>query len=122
MNKFDPASVHLQIPNRRRRNVRASDLVNEAAYKYNILKKNLEADQTIDLTCCIAGRHYPVASLSPYSEECLYIITAEFKGAFSLIFCPLEQASLFISVSKKIGNKPPREIGFHAIGRELDKH
>ena len=74
MKTFDPESIHLAVPTRQGKNVKASDLVVEAAYKYNMLRKNLDPDQTIDLTCCIGGNRYPVAKISPYSEECLYIV------------------------------------------------
>lgn len=116
MAKIEPSSPHLQIPRRERRNVRANDMVHDVAHKYAHLKKNLDESQsqTVDITCCIGGNHYPVKHLSPYSEECVYIITDECDDTFNAIFCPLEEVSFFITVSKRTDENPPREIGFHA--------
>lgn len=121
MSKIDSSSIHLRVPNRQRKNVRATDLVNEVAYRYSILKKNLGDDQAIDLTCCIGGNHYPVANLQPYSEECVFLVTTSSDGIFHAIFCPVEQMALFITLSPKMNDEPPREIGFAAIEKEHEK-
>ncbi len=121
MKKLDPESTHLAFPIKQGGTIKASNLVAEAASKYKLLKNNLGADQTVELTCCIGGSLYPVAKLSPYSSECLYIVTAALEDTFNVIFCPVEQLSIFITVSKTAENKPPREIGFHT-GPEPPSH
>src|SRR5947208_16404671 len=98
----NPASSFvLRAPLGQRRNVRATGLVQESLLAYRATKNSLKPDETIDFTCCIGSMNYPVAKLSSISEECLMIQTVSVDGTAHLIFCPVEQVSFFVTLSKR---------------------
>jgi len=93
---------------------RAKELCHDVASEYRYIKSTLKPDQTINLSCTVGGVEYDVYSLG--GRNGVVRIDTQIEGAVVLIRCPVEQVSFFITISKKTSDKPPREIGFHAIG------
>ncbi len=87
--------------------------------QYRYQKAGLKSDQFINLVCTVGGVEYEVYTVGATEE--ILIIDTEIEGFLRRMFCTVEEVSFAIILSKKTSDKPPREIGFHAIEEERKK-
>ena len=93
---------------------RAQELVQFARREYNAQKDLLEPDESINLVCLIGGVKYDVYVMG-VEGDFVWVNSQTEEADFFGMIAPVEQVSFATIVYKKKSDKPPREIGFHAI-------
>jgi hypothetical protein len=99
---------------------RAQELVQFARREYDAQKDLLQPDESINLVCMIGGVKYDVYVMG-VEGDFVWVNSQTEEGDFLGIIASVEQVSFATIVYNKESDKPPREIGFHAIKQCQEK-
>jgi hypothetical protein len=103
---------------------RADRVVSDILARYNFTAPRLKPDHTIELICCFQGLEISPDSLGTRDGDIVCIGVRTLSHGENEIerrddfFVPVEQLAFRITISNKKSDKPPKEIGFHAISDE----
>ena len=92
---------------------RANEIYQNVMGQYKIQKAQLKPDLTINLVCYFGGMVFDIYRIGA-NDHFFEIVTKDADEGIHIMTIPVEQISFDIIISKKVGDEPPREIGFHS--------
>ncbi|MGA3266358.1 MAG: hypothetical protein ABSE16_06015 [Verrucomicrobiota bacterium] len=101
------------------RRERAKEIFGDVISEYNMRKRGLKPEQSINLVCLIGGGVFDVYSVA--AKDDFIEIVGKSGEHLHIITAPIEQVAFDIIISKTTTAEPPREIGFGAIAKEHQK-